>query len=249
MLPLLIKLQTLHDFDEDDRSLIASLIQDVHVFPARSDIISQGTRPEYVHVMLEGWACRYQLLADGGRQITALLVPGDFCDAHVAILDRMDHSIGALTQSSVALISRSGVERLIERPAIAKALLWAGLVDEAILRAWIVNLGRRDAFDRIAHLVCEMHARLSNVSLAGAGTFTLPLTRADLGDALGLTAVHVGRILGQLRDRRIMTFEHKNIVIADVGQLMASGGFTADYLHFFGRRKRPETEAFEGNSG
>jgi DNA-binding transcriptional regulator LsrR (DeoR family) len=92
-----------------------------------------------------------------------------------------------------------------------------------------------------------MHARLSNVGLAGAGTFTLPLTRADLGDALGLTAVHVGRILGQLRDQRIMTFEHKNIVIADVRQLMKSGGFTADYLHFFERRKKPETEVLKNN--
>ncbi|WP_454887097.1 Crp/Fnr family transcriptional regulator [Sphingomonas oryzagri] len=239
MHPLLIKLQTLQDFGQEDRTLIESLTHDVRRIPAGSDIISEGARPEYAHVMIEGWSCRYQLLPDGGRQITAFLVPGDLCDAHVAILDRMDHSIGALTTSRVAFIPRIGMERLFERPAIAKALWWASLVDAAILRAWVVNLGRRDAFDRVAHLVCEMHARLSNVGMAGGGTFVLPLTRADLGDALGLTPVHIGRVLRLLRDQCIMTFEQKNIVITDVAQLMHAGDFRIDYLHLLDRRKKP----------
>ena len=117
------------------------------------------------------------MLRDGSRQITAFLVPGDFCDAHITLLDQMDHSIATLTECRVAFIARHKMLEIADHPRIARALWWASLVDEAVLRAWILNLGRRDAFERVGHLICELHARLSNVGLTLAGGFELPLTQ------------------------------------------------------------------------
>jgi CRP-like cAMP-binding protein len=229
--PLLRKLETLGALPPEDRALLEGLVADVRDFSVRRDIIRVGERPDHVHLMLEGWSCRYQVLPNGGRQITAFLVPGDFCDVHITMLGQMDHSIGALSQSRVAFISRAVMLRLADRPAIAKAMWWASLVDEGVLRAWIVNLGRRDAFDRVAHLICELYARLRNVGLAEAGAFELPLTQEELSDALGLTSAHIGRVLKRLHSEGLMTFKRQQIVIADIDELRRASGFDAGYLH------------------
>ena len=138
--------------------------------------------------MLSGWAARYKLLPDGTRQITAFLIPGDFCDLHVTILREMDHGILALSPATIAYIPHQAMQDLpLNRPALARALWWATLVDEAVLRAWIVTIGRRDAHEGVAHLLCELHARMRNVGLVEEGAFSLPLTQEELADALGLT--------------------------------------------------------------
>lgn len=215
----------------DDRDLVLSVCDDVRPCGARRDIISEGDRPDHFHLMIEGWSCRYKILPDGSRQITAFLVPGDFCDVHVTLFDQMDHNIGALSDSRVAFISRAQMTRLMERPRIARALWWSGLVDEAVLRSWIVNLGRRDAFERVGHLICEMHARLRNVGLAQDGGFTMPLTQEELGDATGLTPVHVNRTLRRLREEQLATFSRQRIFIPDVGILREAVSFDPNYLH------------------
>ena len=217
-----------------DRELLMSLCDDVRAFPPRRDVIREGERPEHVHLMIEGWSCRYKMLADGSRQITAFLVPGDFCDSHITLFDRMDHSIGAIDASKVAFIPRAKMLELAERPRISFALWWASLVDEAVLRAWIVNLGRRDAFERMGHLVCEMHARLRNVGLADGDRFELPLTQEALADALGLTSVHTNRMLKRLREEELVTFRRQQLVILDMPRLRSLVGFDADYLHLPG---------------
>lgn len=229
--PLIAKLQRFGNLTQDDVELLSGLNEDVRSFSARRDIICEGEKPDHVHLMLEGWSCRYQLLPDEGKQITAFLLPGDFCDVHVTMFGKMDHSIGSVGAAKVAFISRELMLAMIERPGIARALWWASLVDEAVLRKWIVNFGRRDSFERVAHLICELYTRLQSVGLATESTFDLPSTQKDLSDALGLTPVHVNRVLKRLREEGMMTFKRQQISILDVRKLQAAAGFDPSYLH------------------
>jgi CRP-like cAMP-binding protein len=180
---------------------------------------------------VEGWAARYKLLPDGARQITAFLIPGDFCDLHVTILGEMDHGITTLTRSRVAFVPRARIEELTERPSLVKAFWWSTLVDEAILRAWIVNVGRRDAFEAVGHLICELYVRMKNIGLVDGRRFDLPLTQEEIGDALGLTSVHVNRVLQRLRSEDLISFRQGLLTIHDYPALEKASGFNPNYLH------------------
>jgi CRP-like cAMP-binding protein len=230
--PLIAKLETFAALDEDDREALIAAFADVRAIRADRDIISEGEHPEHIHLVIEGWAARYKLLPDGSRQITAFLLPGDFCDLHITILPAMDHSILALTRSKVAFVPAAVMEALpLERPKLARALWWATLVDEAVLRAWIVNLGRREAHERVAHLICELHVRLRRVGLADEGRFEMPVTQEELADALGLTAIHTNRVLQRLRAEGLITLKERRLAILDIEGLRKLAGFDPNYLH------------------
>ena len=229
--PFLKKLAAAGGLSAEDRRLLSEAVSDVRHFAPDQDIIREGARPDDVKLIVAGWACRYQLLRNGSRQITAFMLPGDLSDVHVTMLGVMDHSIGSLTIASVAAIPRATMLELTARPQIARAFWWASLVDEAVLRAWIVNMGRRDSFDRVAHLICELHARMETVGLAHGSSFRLPLTQEDLSDALGLTGVHVNRTLAKLREAGLMTFKRGEIAIIDIAALRKQSGFDPTYLH------------------
>jgi CRP-like cAMP-binding protein len=237
---LLRKLETVARLTQDDRAALAALCANPQDMRARSNVIREGERPDHVHLMVEGWAARYKLLADGSRQITAFLIPGDFCDLHVTVLGEMDHSIINLTRAKVAYIPRSKMDALTERPGLVKAFWWATLVDEAVLRAWIVNVGRRDAFEAVGHLMCELYVRMKNIGLAYDHCFELPLTQEDLGDALGLTSVHVNRVLQRLRAENLITLNRGMLTIRDYRALEQASGFNANYLHIEGGRTSAE---------
>ncbi|HZB68744.1 MAG TPA: Crp/Fnr family transcriptional regulator [Sphingomicrobium sp.] len=229
--PLLTKLENIVDLADDDMAAIDGMCTETHDVPDRTDIIRDGERPEHVHLILDGWAFRYKLLEDGKRQITAFLIPGDFCDMHVAILGAMDHNIGTLTPTRVAYIPHSAIEALLERPRVARGFWWATLVDEAVLRAWLVNIGQRDAFRRISHLICEMHLRMEQVGLTDGNSFDLPLTQDELADAMGLTSVHVNRVLKRLNDEGLIVSKRSHMTITDVERLRQVSDFDAKYLH------------------
>jgi CRP-like cAMP-binding protein len=226
------KLELRDRLDEGDRKALRAVCAESRRVEAGRDIISEGAAPGHVHLMLCGWAARYKILADGSRQITAFLIPGDFCDAHVAVLGHMDHAIVALTAATVAFIPHSVFDALpADRPKLARALWWSTLVDEAVLRAWIVNLGRRDAFAGIAHLICELHARMRNVGLAEGNRFELPLTQEVVADALGLTPVHTNRVLQRLRAEKLIRLRRGALTILDADRLREAADFDPDYLH------------------
>jgi len=229
--PLIAKLETMKKLPNDDRKALAEVARDARQMGARRNIIREGDRPENVHLMAEGWAARYKLLPGGARQITAFLIPGDFCDVHVSLLGEMDHSIATLTRARVAHIPRRKIEELAERPAIARAFWWATLVDEAILRNWIVNVGRRDAYEAIGHLMCELYLRMRNVGLAADHSFELPLTQEEIADALGLTPVHVNRTLQRMRSEGLLSLKRSALTIRDYGRLQVASGFNPNYLH------------------
>ncbi len=215
-----------------DKLLLTAACVTQRELPPRHDLIREGDKPVSVFVMLEGWAFRYKMLPEGGRQITAFLMPGDFCEPHVAILDKMDHSIATLTRSCVAMIPREKMEELTEtRPHLKRAFWRMQLVDEGILRAWIVSMGRRNSIQRVAHLLSELCVRAQNMGLATAERCEFPISQIVLADALGLTPVHVNRVLGKLRLLGIMQRHAKMLVIVDIAELGVVAGFDANYLH------------------
>lgn len=217
---------------DEDRRVLEELCGSSRTILRDRDIVREGDRPDHVHVLLDGWAARYKGLIDGSRQITAFLIPGDICDMEATVLQHMDHSVTALTEVTVASMPR---ERLIEvartRPVLAQALWFVTMVDAAVARSWIVNIGRRDAQARIAHLACELHARMDVVGLATNGAIDLPVTQNELGDALGLTPVHINRSLKRLRDEGLMELRNRTLAILDGGRLAHSAGFDPGYLH------------------
>ncbi len=237
--PLVAKLETRARLSVQDRDDLNSLYVDAREIGARRSLIREGDRPDHVHLMVEGWAARYKLLPDGARQITAFLIPGDFCDLHVTILGEMDHGIATLTRSKVAFIPRARIDQLTERPSLAKAFWWATLVDEAVLRSWIVNVGRRDAYEAIGHLICELYVRMKNIGLVDGDRFDLPLTQEEIGDALGLTSVHVNRVLQRLRAEDMISLRQGLMTIHDYRALEKASGFNPNYLHIERRVDRP----------
>ena len=225
------KLENFCTLSTADKRLVDSMITHVRDVGPDQDLISEGDPPSHVYLITEGFACRYKITTDGKRHIMAYLVPGDFCDLHVFILNKMDHSIGTLSPCKVVRISRSQVIELTKSRTISRALWWATLVDEATLREWLVNIGARSAEQRIGHLLCELLLRLRSVGLATGDAYALPLTQVELAETMGLSNVHANRMLQRLRMEKLITFEGKKLVILDTKRLEEFSGFTSNYLH------------------
>ena len=171
-------------------------------------------------------------MPNGLRQIVAILIPGDFLDIHVTVLGQMDHSVVALTRCRVAYVPSERLDRLTSQDnGLTKALWWSTLVDEAVLRSWIVNAGRRDAYQRIAHLLCEMHVRMNMIGLVTGDRFDLPLTQEELADATALTPVHTNRTLQRLRGEGLIKLGGRVLTVLDVARLREAAGFDPNYLH------------------
>ncbi|MFC5555985.1 Crp/Fnr family transcriptional regulator, partial [Methylobacterium iners] len=151
---------------------------------------------------------------------------------NVFILDQMDHNIGTISACQVVDIPRSAIDEITAKhPRITRAFWWCALVDEAVLREWLVNLGAREASQRLAHLLCELLARLEVVGRVTENTFAFPFTQTDLADTMGLSNVHVNRTLRELREEGLLTLKHRVVTLLDVERLKAYCGFTPNYLH------------------
>ncbi|WP_306461776.1 Crp/Fnr family transcriptional regulator [Salinarimonas soli] len=175
---------------------------------------------------------RYKLLANGNRPIMAYLIPGDLCDVHVSLLAQMDHSIATLSPCRIAYIPRERIDAIMnDHPRLARALWWATLVDEAILREWLVNHAHRPADQRLAHLLCEILLRSKAVGLTDDDSFELPITQDELGDTMGLSTVHVNRTIQHLRATGLITSQGRRVVVDDLERLMEFCGFNPNYLH------------------
>lgn len=237
--PLVLKLSRFVDLSPEDVAKLNDLAADVRRYQAKRTLIREGDRPEVVFLLLKGWACRYKVVSDGGRQIVAYLLPGDLCDVHIFYLKEMDHSIGLLSDAEVAEVPKQKIIDIFDAsPTLARALWWSTLVDEGTLREWITNLGRRDAFDRLAHLFAELWLRMTMVGLTHDGSFDLPLTQEELGDTLGLTSVHINRTLQEMRVQGLVSTRRGKLHIPDVNKLNAVSGFEPNYLHL---QRRPQT--------
>ena len=230
--PLISKLGSVVALTADDRQVLEAICSNRQIIAEQKDIIREGQKPEHIHILLDGWAACYKMLPDGSRQITAFVLPGDMFGASAPALNYTDHSVVTLTPVTIAKITRNSLlETTREHPILAQAFWWACLVDEAILRTWIVNLGRRNAYARVAHLICELHARIGRTGLAEGEETNLPLTQTQLADALGLTSVHINRTLKRLRLEGILRTRKYGLTIDSVERLQAAAGFQPDYLY------------------
>ncbi len=229
--PLARKLLHFAPLPEEDLHLLEELVRAPRSHGAGTSLVREGEATHEVPLILEGFACRYKLLANGQRHIMAYLLPGDLGDLNADLLGAMDHGIATLGPARVVGITRTQVQTLGARPALARALGWAALVDAGTSREWLVNLGQREAEARLAHLLCELHLRLDSVGLAPGGRFQLPVTQLDLADTLGLTSVHVNRVLQRLREKALITLRGREVVVHDAERLRVLGGFNPNYLH------------------
>lgn len=232
------KLEALHPLPEEDKRLVHAVVGRGRLLKAGEDIVREGDYTETVHVILEGHGFRYKTLPEGKRQIIGYLVPGDFCDLYGFLLDKMDHGMAARTACRVADLTEEHILMLTARPALARALWWSELVQAAILREWLVNMGRRTPSARIAHILCELLVRLQAVGEATDDSFRLELSQTELGDTVGLTTVSVNRALQRLRRAGLIRQTSRDITIPDVAALKAFADFDPTYLHF--RRDRDD---------
>ena len=230
--PLLAKLATITDLNDDEKQAILALPLAVRALPKDHDVVQDNEVVARCCLLLEGFVHRYKMLPEGDRQIMSIHLPGDILDLQSLQIRRMDHSVGTLTKTRVAFIAHTSLLQLTrEHPGIAAAFWRDTLIDASIFREWIVNVGRRDAFQRLAHLFCEMHTRMRVVQLAEDRGFAMPLTQSQLADATGLTVVHVNRTLKALRASGLIGLQGRFLHILDRPGLERVAGFDPTYLH------------------
>lgn len=230
--PFLQKLQSLSSLKEETIVALRELFAEPREASAKQDLIREGDRPGPLFVILSGWACRYKILPNGSRQVMAFLMPGDACDLNIGLLSEMDHSIQTISPVTYVTISRETMEStMVGFPDFARAMYIAQLADEGILRSWIISMGRRSSLERVAHLTCELYVRATAIGLVEDKELVMPLSQMMLADALGMTTVHINRVLKELRIAGVMGLRRGALTILDPARLVAIAGFDENYLH------------------
>jgi CRP-like cAMP-binding protein len=232
MTMLIRKLESIATLSDEEHAAILGLPTRSRTLGPGQDIFRDGDRPSQCCLILEGWACRYKLLDEGRRQIFSFHIPGDIPDLQSLHLHTMDHSLGTLTEATMAFIPHENVRTLIQRFPRLGGVLWRDtLIDAAIFREWMVGMGRKSAYGRIAHLFCEMYLKLEAMGLAAEHRYPLPITQVELGDALGLSNVHVNRVLQEMRAKGLITLRSSTLIVHDWNELTRSSEFDPTYLH------------------
>ncbi|HEX8642345.1 MAG TPA: Crp/Fnr family transcriptional regulator [Allosphingosinicella sp.] len=229
---LLMKLRVRDEVSAHEEEVLRAAVEEVVEFPPGKTIVRAGAVLSRSMLTVEGVVARFKDLSEGQRQIAELHVAGDFTDLHGFLLKRLDHSVGTLTRARMALFPHDAIRRITEdEPHLSRLLWFSTLLDAAIQRERILSIGRRPALARLAHLLCELRVRLDLVGLVEEGSFAFPITQLDLGDATGLTSIHVNRMLKQLRDDRLVTFRGGRVTIHDWARLQQVGEFETAYLY------------------
>ncbi|MBP1178052.1 Crp/Fnr family transcriptional regulator [Methylobacterium sp. PvR107] len=233
---LIRKLENIATLTDEQRQALESLPVRTHVLNTRQDIVRDGDKPTHCCLVLDGWACRYKLLNQGKRQILSFHIAGDIPDLLSLHVPTMDHTLATVTNATVAFIPHESLRALVAHHPRLASLLWRDtLIDAAIFREWMTGMGRRSAFERIGHLFCEMYVKLEAVGLAGDHRCPLPLTQVDLADALGLTPVHVNRVLQEMRRQTLLTLRSRTLQIEAWDELSAAAEFDPGYLQLEAR--------------
>ena len=218
--------------DEEDRSAILNLPFRLRRLDIGSYLVREGSEPTHCAVLVDGFAYRQKMTGNGARQILAVCIPGDAVDLQNIFLDISDHAVQTLTRTTIADLSRDQLQNLVlTRPAIGRAIIQLTLVEASILREWVVNVGRRDAKTRIAHLLCELAARLTAAGGDRETIVDFPMTQEQVADATGLTAVHTNRTLQHLRKAGLISLSSNRLTILDWDALTEAGDFNERYLH------------------
>lgn len=229
---LLTQLEAIAKLSDEDRQVLASLPLRIKDVGENRDIVREGDHPTESCMVVSGMVARYKMVAGGRRQILSFHFPGDLPDLQSLNLDVMDHSIVALVRTRVAFIPHDAIRRAIASHAgVREAIVRHALVDGSMFREWIANVGRRTARERVAHIICECFVRLRALGIVTANSFELPLTQTEIGDAAGLSNVHVNRTMRHLQRAGLIATSGQTHSILDWQQLQEAADFNPAYLH------------------
>jgi CRP-like cAMP-binding protein len=229
--PLARKLGAFVALSEQELSVLQGFHQRRKTFETGRDLVLQGQLGHAAYILAEGWVCSYKLLPGGSRQIVDFQIPGDFLGLRSVLFRTSDHSIEAMTKIEVSEVSGDDLmDAFSKTPRLATAVLWAASRDEAMVVEHLVDIGRRSALERTAHFLLELGARLKLVGLATLEGYDCPLSQYLLADALGLSAVHLNRVLRQLRERGLLTFRNGHVTFDNFEQLLVVASFDTAYL-------------------
>jgi len=230
--PMLAKLQQWRALAEEDRQALRALPYRVIALRPHEYIVREGDRPQHSCLMVSGFSIRHKVAGNGGRQIFSIHMKGDLADLQNSLLGTADHNLQALTHVEAALIPVEAIQDIaFNRPAVGRAMWYETLVDASIFREWTLNVGRRDARSRTAHLLCELALRLELAGLGERCNYELPMTQEQLADALALTPVHTNRTLMKLAEDGYIARTHRSLKIVRWPELMQAGDFDPAYLH------------------
>ncbi|KAA0125569.1 Crp/Fnr family transcriptional regulator [Methylobacterium sp. P1-11] len=232
--PFLRRIETVALFkltDEEQAALVALPMQ-VAQIEANQDIVREGDRPSRSFTLLSGIACTYKSTRAGKRQVMSYHVPGDMPDFQSLYLDVLDISIATVSSCRLGFVQHETVRALLRAHPRLNEVFWrATLIDAAMVREWMLNTGRREAYARMAHLFCELVTRLGAVGLAPDRVCDLPMTQPELADALGITSVHVNRTIRDLKSAGLISLRGRRLTVHDWAGLQAAAEFDATYLH------------------
>lgn len=229
--PLARKLGNFVSLSGAELQVLDSLHRRRRRFIAGRDLVHQGQSHAAVYILADGWVCSYKLLPNGSRQIVDFQIPGDFLGLRSVLFRTADHNIEPVTEVEASEVLKSDLlQAFSSTPRLATAMLWAASRDEAMVVEHLVGIGRRDALQRTAHFLLELSARLTLVGCATRDGFACPLKQYHLGDALGLSAVHVNRVLRELREDGLLTFQQGQVTIHDFDRLVDLAEFDRTYL-------------------
>jgi CRP-like cAMP-binding protein len=230
--PMVRKLSLWTELSPSDCDEILELPHQRRHLEAGQYLVWDGDKPQNCCILLSGFAYRHKHAGNGGRQIVSIHMKGDIVDLQNSLLGTADHNVQMLTAGEVALIPVEAVRRIaFQHPAVGMAMWYETLVEGSIFREWVLNIGRRDARTRIAHLLCEFALRLQVAELGDRTNYELPITQEQLADAVALTPVHVNRTLMRLEDDGLITRTKRMITIIDWAELAKVADFQPRYLH------------------
>ena len=244
---LLDNLELRSPLPEADRGAILALPYALKSMSPGSYLVREGEPPTGCGVLVSGFAYRQKLTGDGGRQILSIHIPGEALDFQNVFLNTADHSVQMLTRGQVALVTRAEIQKVARSsPAIGHAILVSILVEASIFREWILNVGRRDAKSRLAHVLCELAVRLDHHGLADEMGYHLPMTQAELADALGLTPVHLNRVIRALELDGLLVRTKRELSFPDWERMRDMADFNDRYLHFAKQKSGEQLEIAAG---
>jgi CRP-like cAMP-binding protein len=229
---LLRRLSIVSGLDEGDIAAIRLLPVVIRQVESGAPIVREGDRPSECCLVVEGFCVRAKTTSSGQRQILSIHIPGEIPDLQSLHLHVMDHDLVTLIPSTLGFISHTALRALTRaRPNVAELLWRDTLIDASMFREWIANVGQRPAPDRLAHMIVELRERLAVIGRVENNAFDMPMTQEQLGEALGVTAVHANRIIKQLRDDNVLDFHRGRVTIRNETKLQELADFDRRYLH------------------
>jgi CRP-like cAMP-binding protein len=230
--PLIRKLESIFTLTDAERKALENLPMQVVAIKENQDIVREGDRPSRSCLVLSGFACTYKMTKNGKRQIVSFNLPGDIPDLQSLHLRALDNGISTISPCRVGFIPHEALRDICDRyPRIASAFWRETLIDASIFREWVLNVGQREAYNRMAHVLCELLTRLRAVGLTQDHSCNLPITQSEFADALGVTTVHVNRVLQQMRADGLIELKGDRLNIPDWEKLKQVGEFDPTYLH------------------